>query len=285
LSSSETFASSAITRSSGVRMSGLISASVASSARYAPNSATSRSAAPSAHLGGQVGLRDDLERDAARQPVDALGGAHHALHDRPGIGPVDLLDVDPALTGADDEVALADAVVQHREVVLLGDVRGRLDVEHPDLVALDVEAEDRLGGLAGLVDGAGEPHTAGLAATSDLDLRLDHDRGRATVEQALCRRDCGVDGPDRLTGRWDGTPLRAKSCLPWNSTRSIGTPSCGIGWRCGGRGAGDGRRRRGDVGGRWGPAGGAPRPVDRVRCARGRSRAPSRRCRPSGRPA
>ena len=68
---------------------------------------------------------------------------------------------------------LARAVEDDRRVVLGGDVRGGLD---PDLVhgeAADVHAEDRLGVGLGLGAVLGDLDAAGLAAASDLHLRLD----------------------------------------------------------------------------------------------------------------
>ena len=64
---------------------------------------------------------------------------------------------------------------RHREVVLLGDLGARGDHDPVDGVALDVHAEDLLGGLGGLVRGVRELHAARLAAATRLDLRLDDD--------------------------------------------------------------------------------------------------------------
>ena len=53
-------------------------------------------------------------------------------------------------------------------------------------MALDVEAEDRLGLLVGLVGGVGKLDAAGLAAAAGLHLRLD-DQQRRTVREQLAR--------------------------------------------------------------------------------------------------
>ena len=59
---------------------------------------------------------------------------------------------------------------------------------------LDVEAEDGLRGLVGLVGGLGDLHTAGLAAASGLDLGLDdHDTAELLGRRAHLLRRVGDD--------------------------------------------------------------------------------------------
>ena len=67
------------------------------------------------------------------------------------------------------------------------DVGGLLDPELADDVAVDVQAEDRLGVLSGLLGRVRELDPAGLTAPPGQDLRLDDDlaadllRGRARL--------------------------------------------------------------------------------------------------------
>ena len=83
-------------------------------------------------------------------------------------------------------MAAVRAVQQDREVVFGGNVRAGRDHDLLDDVALDVEAEDRLGLLVGLIGGVGELDAAGLAAAAGLHLRLD-DQQRRTVREQLAR--------------------------------------------------------------------------------------------------
>jgi hypothetical protein len=76
-----------------------------------------------------------------RIDVDAL--------ERAGVLLRDLLDVDAALGGDHRERTSLAAVEQDRRVVLLADVRGFLDPDQLDGVALDVHAEDVRGVLLG----------------------------------------------------------------------------------------------------------------------------------------
>ena len=86
-----------------------------------------------------------------------------------------LLDLDAALSREHEERLLRTAVEGDREVVLALDVRGLLDPERADDVAVDVEPEDvarlRLG-VRGIV---GELDAACLAAAAGQYLRLDDD--------------------------------------------------------------------------------------------------------------
>ena len=96
------------------------------------------------------------------------------------------LDVHAAFARAHRQVAAVRAVQQDREVVFGGNIRAGRDHDLLDDVALDVEAEDRLGLLVGLVGGVGELDTAGLATAAGLHLRLD-DQQRRTVREQLAR--------------------------------------------------------------------------------------------------
>ena len=71
---------------------------------------------------------------------------------------------------------LGAAVEGEAGVVLTGDVRGVLDPQPLDHVALDVEPEDVAGVGADLVGVVGQLDAAGLAAAPHLDLGLDHHR-------------------------------------------------------------------------------------------------------------
>ena len=125
------------------------------------------------HLGRQVTLLGDGAR--GRQ-VDSLDGVHRHLGQPVGLGGGHLFDLHAALDRAHRQVGAVGAVEQEGDVVLLGDVAGLGDEQLLDDVALDVEAEDVLGVLVGVVGGGGVFDAAGLAAAADLDLRLDHHR-------------------------------------------------------------------------------------------------------------
>ena len=86
-----------------------------------------------------------------------------------------LLDLDAALGRQHAEVLLGAAVQGEAGVVLLGDVRGVLDPQPLDHVALDVEPEDVAGVQPHLVGVVGQLDAAGLATATDLHLGLDDD--------------------------------------------------------------------------------------------------------------
>ena len=137
-----------------------------------------------AQLGREAGLVDDLGRLGL---VDAGAGVDRDLLDGVGVGLGDLFDLHTALDARDAEVGPVGAVEQEGEVVLLLDRRAG-DHEHPvDREALDLEVEDRAGGLLGLLGRLRDLDAAGLAAAAGLDLGLDDDdatdllRGRASV--------------------------------------------------------------------------------------------------------
>ena len=86
-----------------------------------------------------------------------------------------LLDVHPALGGEHQDVGARVAVDCEAEVDLALDLQRGLAVDERHLEALDVHADDLLGGGARLVGGAGELDAPGLAATAHRHLRLDRD--------------------------------------------------------------------------------------------------------------
>src|SRR4051794_15157864 len=94
-----------------------------------------------------------------------------------GLGAVgrDFLDVDAALFGEHEQSLLLTPVERDREVVLALDVGRLLDPELADDVPVDVQPEDRLRVLRGLVGRLGELDPAGLSAAAGEDLRLDDD--------------------------------------------------------------------------------------------------------------
>ena len=114
--------------------------------------------------------------------------------ERVGILLGDLLDLDAALRREHEQRLLRATVERDREVVLLRDVGRALDPEAPDDVPVDVEPEDVLRLLLGVVGALGELDAAGLAAAAGEHLRLDDDlRRRAPAPPrappAGCRRD------------------------------------------------------------------------------------------------
>jgi hypothetical protein len=195
-----------------------------------------------------------MSRAVSRGRPSTVSLGERVLDDRVGVGAVDLLDVHAALDGADHEVALVDPVVHHRQVVLLGDVGGRLDVDHVNDVALDVELEDRVGDDPGLLVVLGELHTAGLAASADLDLGLDDHRAAEVTGGLLDLQ----HGAAHAAGRGYGDPVAVEQLLALvlDEVHASLRGSCG---RSG--------ERRGAPQGRAG--------TSRVRRARGRGSSPS----------
>ena len=106
--------------------------------------------------------------------VDALDRVDRHLGERLGTLGGELLDLHPALVGGHGEEGAVGAVEQVGDVVLLLDVRARVDEHAVHRVALDVHAQDLLGVRAGVLGGLGDLDPAGLAAAADLHLRLDH---------------------------------------------------------------------------------------------------------------
>ena len=121
------------------------------------------------------------------------------MEPRQRLGPLgrDLLDVDPAFLREHEERLLLAPVERDREVVLALDVGGFLDPELADDVAVDVQPEDRLGVLRGLVRRVCELDSAGLPSAPGQHLGLDDDLAA----------DLLGGGSGLLRGRGD-TPLR-----------------------------------------------------------------------------
>jgi len=102
---------------------------------------------------------------AARVDLDA-GERLRLLHG-------ELLDLHAALDAGQREVGAVGAVEEHREVELAGDAGAAGDHDATDDVALDVESEDGPGRCLRLIGVLRDLDTAGLSATTGLDLRLD----------------------------------------------------------------------------------------------------------------
>ena len=105
--------------------------------------------------------------------VDTNGGIEGDARESLGALLREGLNVHAAFARAHRQVAAVRAVQQDREVVFGGNVRAGRDHDLLDDVALDVEAEDRLGLLVGLVGGVGKLDATGLATAAGLHLRLD----------------------------------------------------------------------------------------------------------------
>src|SRR5579862_583317 len=106
----------------------------------------------------------------------------------------DLLDLDAALRGQEEQRLLRTAVECHREVVLLGDLRRTLDPDAADDMAADLEPEDVGRARLRLVGLGGEPHAARLAAAAREYLCL-HDHGAAELLGSASRLHGGCRQP------------------------------------------------------------------------------------------
>src|SRR5690606_8874154 len=85
-------------------------------------------------------------------------------------------DVDTAGVGDHEHRQLGGPVEDQAHVALCGDV-GRRDHQHlVDHQPLDGHAQDLGGAIIGLGRVAGQLHTAGLASTTSVNLRLDYHR-------------------------------------------------------------------------------------------------------------
>ena len=135
---------------------------------------------------------------ACRRLVESVDRVDPDLGD--GVGVVDRhgLDLDATLGGEHAQVLLGRTIQGEGRVVLLGDVRGDLDPHDLDRVTLDVHPDDVGGVLAHLVGVVGQLDPARLAATADLDLRLDHDR---VLPDAVGRCNGVLDRRDRFALR------------------------------------------------------------------------------------
>ena len=109
-----------------------------------------------------------------------------AAADVVGMGLGDLLDVDAAHVAEQHQRFLRGAVPDDAGVVLLLDLGFRVDEDAARHVAVDLQLEDRLGMLGGLLGGVGELDAAGLHPAATEDLGLDHD-GAADFLRRLAR--------------------------------------------------------------------------------------------------
>ena len=141
-------------------------------------------------------------------------------HERLGALLGDLLDVDAALRREHVEQPLRAPVEREREVVLLRDVGGLLDPEPPHDVAADVEPEDLLRPLLGLVRVGGELDPAGLAAPAGEHLRLDDDRASEHLGRLAC-----LGGGRREPPLGDGDPGALEELLALVLVEVHGTAS------------------------------------------------------------
>ena len=125
-----------------------------------------------------------------------------------GVGYRHLLDVHAARGRQHAEVLFGAAIEGEAGVVLAFDVRGVLDPQPLDNVALDVEAEDVAGVGAELCFVVGQLHATGLAPSAHLDLCLDRDR----VAGIGGHHHCLVDGVGH-TSLGDGQAVAGEDLL------------------------------------------------------------------------
>ena len=155
-----------------------------------------------------------------------------------GFGLGDRLDLHAALGAEHQQVLLRGAVERVRGVVLLADVAGVLDPDPLHEVALDVHPDDVPGVQADLVGVVGQLDAAGLAAATDLHLRLDDDRvaghlggGDGLVDRVghVARADRDVEAGEVLlalvleqihlglvSSRLDPTAASSQALMPFN---------------------------------------------------------------------
>src|SRR5437763_7416341 len=138
------------------------------------------------------GLVDDLRRELARgEDLDGLRLVHAGdrvdrdLGQRLGTLDGELLDLHAAFGRRHRQEGAVRAVQQEGEVVLLGDVRGLGHQHAARDVALDVQAENGLCLLFGLIRRLGELDAARLAAATGLHLGLDDDLGADLLRGGL----------------------------------------------------------------------------------------------------
>ncbi len=165
------FESSAFTSPSGVTISGLISASIASRLdEAAVELLDDRRDLLLLRWVVDAGAVDETARDPR---LEALERIDVEPDERVGVVRGDFLDLDAALRGEHEQRLLRTPVEGDREVVLLGDVGRLLDPELLDDVASDVEADDLLGLLLGVGRVLGELDAARLPAPAGQHLSLD----------------------------------------------------------------------------------------------------------------
>ena len=143
------------------------------------------------HVCGDAGLEG---QPAAMEVLEAEQRVHVQACHGGGVLLGDRLDVHAAHAREHHHRLLGAAVEHEGRVVLLGDVRGLLDVQLVHGQAADVHAEDGLGVLLGLGAVVGQLDAAGLAAAADLDLGLDHHGVAELLGRGHGRFD-GLGGP------------------------------------------------------------------------------------------
>ena len=124
--------------------------------------------------------------------------------DRLGLLLGDLLDVDAADRREDHHRLLADAVPDDARVVLLLDLRARVDEHATRHVAVDLEREDLARVGLGLLGRVGELDAAGLHAPARQHLRLDH---RRATDPLRDRARLGGVGREAVVGDGDAGAL------------------------------------------------------------------------------
>jgi hypothetical protein len=124
--------------------------------------------------------------------LEAHEGVDGLLEDGVGVFLGDLLDLDAALGGGDEDVAPGVAVGGDGEVVLVGDVDAGGDEELGDVEALGAGLGETIllesmkrGGVGGVGGGVDELDEAGLAAAAGVDLGLDD--GEVGVRRSRAR--------------------------------------------------------------------------------------------------
>jgi hypothetical protein len=116
----------------------------------------------------------------------------------------DLLDVDPAHVREQHHRSLRAAVPEHRRVVLVLDLRLRVDEDADRQVAADLEFEYVGGVRLGLLWRIGELDPSGLHPPTGQHLGLDHRRAADSL-RGLTGLRCG--GAEAVVGDRDPAPL------------------------------------------------------------------------------
>src|SRR5215213_7324521 len=138
---------------------------------------------PGHPIGGQSEREADLSRLPGMETEKRVDqGPHNPLWSFAS----DFFDLDATLSARHDDVLTTRAIERDAEVDLLGDVDGGRDQHLAHDVSANVQTEDRRGGLAGLLSGAGKLDAAGLAATSGQHLGFDDDRTACGLGQRSC---------------------------------------------------------------------------------------------------
>src|SRR5207245_3464059 len=116
----------------------------------------------------------------------------------------DRFDIDPALRARHEERLSGRSIDGEAEVELPSDVQPFLEVHLFHAIAVDVHAEDLPDDRAGFVQGLRGLDAAGLSASSDEDLGLDH-AGERRIDDSVRSRCAGpprngdaIPGLDRL---------------------------------------------------------------------------------------